>query len=44
MDEITTSKETISLKSKPLIIQKKKLPPKNLYNIRRVIMRKKKPG
>jgi hypothetical protein len=44
MDEITTLKEPISFKSKPLIIQQKKLPPKNLYNIRRVIMRKKKPG
>ena len=44
MDEITTSKEPISFKSKPLIIQQKKLPPKNLYNIRGVIMRKKKKG
>ena len=39
-DEITTSKEPISFKSKP---KQEKLPPKQIYNIRRAIIRKKKP-
>ena len=41
-EEISTSKEQISFKSKPKIIQSVKLPIKQFYNIRRAIIKKKK--
>ncbi len=40
--EISTSKEEISFKSKPKIIPSVKLPIKQIYNIRRAIIKKKK--
>ena len=40
MDEITNEKKPISFKSKPKKIEQIKLPPKNYYNIRRAIIRK----